>query len=96
MMREATPGDRDQRAIGDAADQVAEKYPAPVVDHGSAAGFASDPRQRNQRETAGHEFEAEQHDDDQSDRKDDGADQRLPGGEGAVEREARGDAEYGA
>ena len=44
-----------------------------------AAGVALDPRQRQQAEAAGHEIEPEQHDQDETDREDQRADQRLAG-----------------
>ena len=54
--------DGDQRAIGDAADQIADEDPAPVDEDRASAGLAFEPRQRHQREAAGDEFEPEQHD----------------------------------
>ena len=71
--------DREQRAVDDAADQVAEKDPAPIGEHGLGVGFAFHPRQRQQAEAAGDQIEAEQHDQNETDRKDQRADQRLVG-----------------
>ena len=53
-----------EAAIDDAADEVAEEYPAPVGHYCSGVGVVLDPRQRQQTEGAGDEVEAEEHDDD--------------------------------
>ena len=55
-----------------------------------------EPWQRHQRETAGHQFETEQHDGDEADREDQRADQRLAGLHRAGEGKARRDAQNGA
>ena len=88
--------DGEQRAIGDAADQVADENPAPVDHHRAGAGLALQPRQRHQRKAAGDELEPEQHDADQADREDQRADQRHVGLHRAGEGKAGRDAENGA
>ena len=52
-----------------------------------------EPWQRHERKTAGDQFECKQHDDDEANRKDQCADQRLAGRYGASERQAGRDAE---
>ena len=66
--------DRQQRPVNDAADQIAEKHPAPIGAYRLGVGVAFDPRERQQAEAAGDEIEAEQHDEDEADRKDERAD----------------------
>src|SRR6266508_3058439 len=61
-----------------------------------AAGVTIEPGKRQQGETAGDELKTEQHDDHETHRKDDRADERLSGRECASECEACGDAENGA
>ena len=105
-MRAATPtgglvahiGERDGQkgAVGQRADQIAEEHPAPVDEHGAAACLAIDPRQWHQRETAGYQFEPEQHDDADADGKDERADEWLAGLHRAGQRKACRDPKNGA
>ena len=71
--------DRQQSAVDHTADQIAEKDPAPIGQNGFAVGVILDPRQRYQNEAAGDEIETKEHDEDQSDGKDQRADQGLTG-----------------
>jgi hypothetical protein len=87
---------RDQRAVSDAADQIADEDPAPIDDNGRGARLTAEPGQWHQREAAGDKFEAKEHDADQPDWKDQRADQRCVGLYRAGKGETRGDAEDGA
>ena len=85
--------DRQQPAVDDAADQVAEKNPTPVGEHRLCVGFILKPRERQQAKTAGDEIEAEQHDEDEADGEDQRADERLVGLHRARDGETCGGAE---
>jgi hypothetical protein len=93
MMRWATPAGRQQRAIAQAADQIADEHPGPVGDQSAEADAATDQRQRHQGKTAGDQFEAEDHDHHEAGGEDQRPDQRLTGLQGGAERHAGGDPE---
>jgi hypothetical protein len=70
--------------------------PAPVREHLAEGCATLDPGQGHEGEAARHQFEPEKNDADEADGKDDGADDRLAGRDGAGDGERGGDAENGA
>jgi hypothetical protein len=87
---------RQQCAVNDAANEIADKDPAPIGEDRLGVGIAFDPGQRQQTEAAGYKIEPEQHDEDEPDRKDQRADKGLIGLHRAGYGKARGGGEDGA
>jgi len=86
-------GRGEQDGVERGAQQVGEEHPAPVPEERAGARSSLPHGQGNEREVARHELEAEEHDHDEADRKDQGADEadaRLQGrGEGERRRKSQ-------